>query len=87
MYWLSFIQVTDDDPSFGLALPADELNHQAYITDVKETSTGVKMYVTHKSTVKNVKGAYLVGINDKKVFGKDDAIAMLWQLHDECAET
>ena len=44
------------------------------------------MYATHKSTVKNVKGAYLVCINGKKVFGKDDAIAMLHQLCDERAE-
>jgi len=43
-------------------------------------------YATHKSTVNNVKGAYLVGINGKKVFGKDDAVSMLWQLHDERAE-
>jgi len=44
------------------------------------------MYATHMSTLKNVKGAYLVGINGKRVFGKDDAISMLRQLYDECAE-
>jgi len=44
------------------------------------------MCATHKSTLKNVKGAYLVGINGKKVFGKDDAISMLCQLCDERAK-
>jgi len=34
----------------------------------------------------HVKGAYLVGINGKKVFSKEDAISMLRQLHDERAE-
>jgi len=80
------VQVTDEDPSFGLTLVADELSHWAHITDVKENSTADKMHATHKPTVKNVKSAHLVGINGKKVFGKDDAIAMLQQPHDECAE-
>jgi len=80
------VQVTDDNPSFGLTLASDELSHRAYVTDVKENSTVDKMHATHKSTLKNVKGAYLVGINGKKVFSKDDAISMLHQLHDERAE-
>jgi len=80
------VQVTDDDPSHGLTLASDELNHRAYVTDVKENSTVDKMHATHKSTLKNVKGAYLVGINGKRVFGKDDAISMLRQLCDERAE-
>ena len=79
------VQVIDDDPSCGLTLASDELNHHAYVTDVKENSTADKMYATHKSTLKNVKGAYLVGINGKRVFGKDDAISMLRQLYDERA--
>jgi len=79
-------KVTDDDPSYGLTLASDELNHRAYVTNVKENSTADKMYATHKSTLKNVKGAYLVGINGKTVFGKDDAISMLRQLYDERAE-
>jgi len=77
--------VTDDDPSFGLTLAADELNHRECITDVKENSTADKMHASHKSTDKNVKGTHLVSINGKKVFGKDNAIAMLRQLHDERA--
>ena len=80
------VQVTDDDPSYGLTLASDELNHRAYVTDVKENSTADKMYATHKSTLKNIKGSYLVGINGKRVFGKDDAISMLRQLYDERAE-
>jgi len=80
------VQVTDDDPSYGLTLATDKLNHRAYVTDVKENSTADKMHATHKSTLKNVKGAYLVGINGKQAFGKDDAISMLRQLHDERAE-
>jgi len=80
------VQVIDDNPSYGLTLASDELNHQAYVTDVKENSTVDKMYAMHKSTLKNVKGAYLVGINGKRVFGKDDAISMLRQLYDERAE-
>jgi len=80
------VQVTDDDPSYGLMLASDELNHRAYVTDVKENSAADKLYATHKSTLKNVKGAYLVGINRKRVFGKDDAISMLRQLYDERAE-
>jgi len=80
------VPVTDDDPSFGLTLASDELSHRAYVTDVKENSTADKMYASHKSTLKNVKGAYLVGINGKKVFSKEDAISMLRQLHDERAE-
>jgi len=80
------VPVTDDDPSYGLTLESDELNHRAYVSDVKENSTADKMYATHKSTLKNIKGAYLVGINGKRVFGKDDAISMLPQLYDERAE-
>jgi len=80
------VQVTDDDPSYGLTLATDELNHRAYVTNVKENSTADKMYATHKSTLKNVKGAYLVGINGKRVFGKDDAISMLRQLYDKRAD-
>jgi len=80
------VQVTDDDPSYGRMLASDELNHRAYVTDVKENSAADKLYATHKSTLKNVKGAYLVGINRKRVFGKDDAISMLRQLYDERAE-
>jgi len=80
------VQDTDDDPSYGLTLASDELNHCAYVTDVKENSTADKMYATHKSTLKNVKRAYLVGINGKRVFGKDDAISMLRQLYNERAE-
>jgi len=56
------VKVTDDDPSYGLTLATDELNHRAYVTDVKKDSTADKKYATHKSTLKNVKGAYLVGI-------------------------
>jgi len=80
------VQVTDDDPSYGLTLASDELNQRAYVTGVKENSTADKMYATHKLTLKNVKGAYLVGINGRRVFGKDDAISMLHQLYDERAE-
>jgi len=78
--------VTDDDVSFGLTLVADELNHLACIAGIKENSTADKMYATHRSTTKNVKGACLVEINGKKVFGKDDAVSMLRQLHDQHAE-
>jgi len=74
------VQVTDDDPSYGLTLASNELNHRAYVTDVKENDKADKMYATHKSTLKNVKGAYLVGINGKRVFGNDDPISMLRQL-------
>jgi len=80
------VQVTDDDPSYGLTLATDELNHRAYVTDVKENIAADKMHAAHKSTLKNVKGAYLVGINGKQVFGKDDTISMLRQLCDERAE-
>jgi len=80
------VQVTDDDPSYGLTLATDELNHHACVTDVKENSTADKMCATHKLTLKNVKGAYLVGINGKQVFGKDNAVSMLRQLFDEHAE-
>jgi len=80
------VQVTEDNPSYGLTLASDELNHRACVTDVKENSTADKMYATHKLTLKNVKGAYLVGINGKRVFGKDNAISMLHQLYDERAE-
>jgi len=44
------------------------------------------MHATRKSTLKNAKGAYLVGINGKRVFGKEEAISMLRQLCDERAE-
>jgi len=74
------VPVTDDDPSYGLTLASNELSHRAYISDIKENSTADKMYATHKSTLENVKGAHLVGINGKRVFGKDDAISMLRQL-------
>jgi len=80
------VQVTYDNPSFGLTLAADELSHGAYIADVKENSTADKMQATHKLSIKNVKGTYLVGINGKKVFGKGDVVTMLCQLHDECTE-
>jgi len=80
------VQVTDDDPSYGLTLATNELNHRAYVTNIKENSAADKMYATHKSTLKNVKGAYLVGINGKRVFGKDDAISMLRQLYDKRAD-
>jgi len=80
------VQVTDDDTSYGLTLASDELNHRAYVTDVKENSTADKMHATHKSTLKNVKGAYLVGINGKRVFVKGDAISMLRQLYDKRAK-
>jgi len=80
------VPVTDDDPSFGLTLASDQLSHRAYVADVKENSMADKMYASHTSTLKNVKGAYLVGINGKKVFSKEDAISMLRQLHDERAE-
>jgi len=77
------VQVTDDDPSYGLTLASDELNHRACVTDVKENSTADKMYATHKSTLKNVKGAYLVSMNGKRVFAKDDTISMPRQLYDK----
>jgi len=80
------VQVTDDDPLYGLTLTSDELSHRSYVTDVKENSTADKKCATHKSTLKNVKGAFLVGINGKRVFGKDKAISMLRQLYDERAE-
>jgi len=80
------VQVTDDDPSYGLTLASDELNHRAYVTDVKENSMADKMCATHKLTLKNAKGACLVGITGKRVFGKDDDISMLRQLYDERAE-
>ena len=80
------VQVTDDDPSYGLTLASDELNHRAYVTDFKENSTADKLCATHKSTLKNAKGACLVGINGKRVFGKDDAISMLRQLCHERAD-
>jgi len=80
------VQVTDDDPSYGLTLATDELNHRAYVTDVKENGTADKMHATHKLTLKNVKGAYLVGINGKQVFGKDDAVSILRQLYDKRAK-
>jgi len=83
---VKWVQVTDDDPSFGITLAADELSHSAYITDIKEKSTADKMYASHKSTLKNVKGAYLVGIIGKQAIGKDDAVSMHRQLCDECAE-
>jgi len=41
---------------------------------------------TQVNSQQNAKGAYLVGINGKRVFGKDDTISMLRQLCDERAE-
>lgn len=45
------IPVTCENPDFGITLASDELNHRAYITDVKENSTADKLCATHRSTL------------------------------------
>lgn len=80
------VPVSCDNPDSGISLSTDELNQRAHISDIKENSTADKMHATHKSTLKNVKGAHLVGTNSKKVFSRNDALSLLRQLHDERAE-
>ena len=77
------ISVTCDDPTFGIKVATDELNNRAYVTDIAPKTSAANMFSSHKATLRKVKGAYIVSVNGKRVFTKDDAIAALRQLYDD----
>ena len=79
------IHVTCNNPTFGISVGNDELSYRAYISDFKKNSSAANMFSSHKATLRKVKGAYIVKVNGKRVFTKDDAISALRQLHDERA--
>ena len=74
------LTVSCDDPTFGLEIARDITNNRAFIADIKDRSSGSKLCSSHKATRRKLKGAFIVSIDNKPIFTKDDALSALREL-------
>ena len=81
------IYITCEDTTFGLHIEADETSNRAFIDKIstKRSLSVVKHFKTHKKASKNLKGYYVVAINDRPCFEKDDVIDRLCALSNDNA--
>ena len=70
------------DPTFGLTVNAGEVNNRAYVQQIKRNSSAANLYSSYKATCNKIRGAYIVKVNGRRVFTKDEAIAALREAHD-----
>ena len=56
----------------GLELQDDSLLHRSYVRSVAPSSSASKLHKTLKDTLKKIRGAYIVKINDTSVFSTAD---------------
>ena len=73
--------------TFGLVIAADETSNRAFINQIstKKSCSVVKHFKTHKAACKHHKGFYVVAINDRPCFEKDDVIDRLCDLSNDHA--
>lgn len=76
------INITCDDSTFGLTIDSDETSNRAFISKISSKRTGsvVKHFKFHNAARKNLKGFYIVAINDRPCFEKDYFIDRLCTL-------
>lgn len=80
------VPVSCSHPLFGFSLGADELNNRVYVKDLAGgCSSAVKAFKS-KTARANVRNAFLVRINGKPVFTRDDALARLQDLRSSGAQ-
>ena len=81
------INITCDDSTFGLKIDSDETSNRAFISQISPKRTGsvVQHFKSHKAARKNLKGFYIVAINDRPCFDKDDIIDPLCTLSNDHA--
>jgi len=71
------------DPTFGMALATNELNHRVYITSIVAKKSASKLFATLPATRSKIKGAFIVEIEGVPVFTKDDTLASFSRLRDQ----
>ena len=76
------VSPTDDDPTFGFEMKADELHKRVYINNDSKKSTASSIYKSKNGFKNHLKGAFLTHINDVPVFSKHDAVKQLKLLKD-----
>jgi hypothetical protein len=74
---------TSDDPTYGLILADDDLLRRTYVSDVQPKSPAASIYSTLRSTRNKIRGAYIMEINNDRVFTTAQALAALKSLHDQ----
>ena len=81
------MNIACDDLSFGLVIDSNETGHCAFISQIstRRTCSVVKNFKSHKSACKNFKGFYIIAINDRPYFDKDDIIDRLCTLSNDNA--
>ena len=71
------------DNSYGFIFEDDELLQRCYIKDVRDKSPASRLYSSRKATRNKVRGAYVLSINNNRVFTSDEAYKLLRHLHDQ----
>ena len=70
------VKISCKHPTFGIAVDMDELFHKPYICDVsKSKKTSIySISSSPKNVGRNLKGAYIVAINDVAIFSEANAV-------------
>jgi hypothetical protein len=77
------VKVCCKDPTFGIVLETDDLFHQLWIQDVAQSKkTSIHSISSSGKTVsQNLRGAYIIALNDEAIFPKANAIKALAHIH------
>ena len=81
------INIACDDSTFGLVIDSDETSYRAFISQIstRRSCSVVKHFKSHKSARKHLKGFYIVAINNRPCFDKEDIIDCLCTLTNDNA--
>ena len=70
------------DSTFGIEVASDDLSKRVHIRTVVPNKNASKLFSSLRATRNKIQGAYIVKIDDNRIFSQQDAIAALRQLYD-----
>jgi hypothetical protein len=73
----------DSDPTFGLEIRDDEILQRAYIGDVTPKSAASRLFSSLRATRNKIRGAYVISIDNDRVFSAQHAYDKLKAIHDQ----
>lgn len=76
------LSVSCQRPAFGFIIDSDDLNNRGFVSNILPNSSASRLFSSHKATLRKIRGAYIVRINDTPVFTAADIRNCLRSLSD-----
>ena len=74
---------SNTDSEYGLDLRDDDLLQRAYVHEVTANSPASHLFSLLNATWNKIRGAYILSINNTRIFNTEDAYTALQSIHDQ----